>query len=164
MTNSRRRVKLTRNSNPADEVRVHLIAQHVVWIARPDEALGRACDERNVGVHDIWLFTFWEATVGQELAYLFGGSFVYLDDGARMLEQSRERSAARPCSPRLCQAAGRNADGQSQLTRSFQVGKQPDISSFKGLQRARIQHEPGGADPVLNPFCAKLFQRVAVGA
>jgi hypothetical protein len=76
-------------SEPAYEVGIHLIPQHVVRIARPQQASSRARDERRVGIHHVRFFTLWQANMRQKLAYLLSGPFVDLDDGARMFEQPR---------------------------------------------------------------------------
>lgn len=127
-------------SQPTDKPGLHPIAQHVVGIARPDEASSGPSDERHVCVDDVG-----RRELGlerrDELPDFTSRSLVYLYDAARLLEQACNRGAPRAAAPGLGERASRDPDHEAQLIRAPEVHEKTHVPPFERLKRARVEHQ-----------------------
>jgi hypothetical protein len=106
-------------SKPADEWGAHPVRQHVRCVASPNQARRRARDERYLGICDVRLQGTGQAYARYEFADLPGRTLVYLNHGARLLQEPRECCASRATAPRLGQCACRDSDRQPESVRSL---------------------------------------------
>jgi hypothetical protein len=75
------------------------VCGHVRGVARPHQAGCCSSQQRHLSVGDVGLHATRQADAGDELANLSRRTLVYLNHGARLLEQSSERGAPRPATP-----------------------------------------------------------------